>query len=107
MAKIIGVTQERIHRWEQNMARPAIKLLAKLYSFLEDDGITTKTDTLENKIYGYRVKYGLSRKAFGKLVGASAPTVGAWEMGVCLPQQRLLHSIQMLLENDGVPTVMC
>ena len=52
---------------------------------------------IAEKIAEYRKENGLSQRAFGRLIGVSAPAVCKWEKGVCLPDVASLPLLARIL----------
>jgi DNA-binding XRE family transcriptional regulator len=101
VSTLIGVTEESITNWENNLAGPQMRLYPKVilflgyYPFLEDD-------TLACQIKKYRYLHRLSQKRFGRKVGVDGTTICSRENSETVPKKQYLNRLQMCLRISQI-----
>ena len=100
VALIFKVSEDCITNWENGRAIPQIQYYPVIISFLGFNPFSSDTSTLGGRIMQYRYEHGLSHKAFGKLLGVHASTVGSWEAGEFEPHSKTHKKIEKLLIDE-------
>lgn len=95
----IGVSSDTITYWENGRTIPHIQHIPRIITFLGYNPTPVDKENLAGKIKEYRFTYGLSHKAFGRLLGVHASTVGSWEKGRFKPNRKIQNSLLTFLSK--------
>ena len=98
VAELIGVSEDSITYWEGGRAYPQIQHFPKIILFLGYNPVKISDGTLGGRIQNYRITHGMSHKAFGKLIGVNASTIGAWESEKSKPALTHLKRLNKVLD---------
>jgi transcriptional regulator with XRE-family HTH domain len=80
VADRIGVSASTVLLWEQKCTEPALRFTPAVLDFLGYDPLPT-SDCFPEWLRLTRIRLGLSRRRFARLLGIDEGTAGRWELG--------------------------
>jgi transcriptional regulator with XRE-family HTH domain len=100
VAKVLGLSESVVWRWEAGQRKPQGKYLEKVYGFVGDDprpGPVTVGERLKRR----REHLGLTLRAGAKRLGVVQSTLCRWESGEREPQGARLERVEGFLRECG------
>ncbi len=99
VARIIGVSEDTVTLWENELATPQVKHYPKVIEFLSYYPFQKDLTTLGGKINYYRFVKGLSHKELGKLFNVNGSTLSSWEKHEHKPSKKSIDILNFLLQT--------
>jgi DNA-binding XRE family transcriptional regulator len=99
VAKILGVSEDCITKWEKNRNLPQLHFMPSIIGFLGYLPYNFDLTTLFGKLKACRHLKGISQKKLGTMLNVDGATIGSWEQGESQPYKRTLNKIQTLLNE--------
>ena len=96
LADSLSISKDTIRFWEKGQARPSLARIPKIIEFLGNDPFEKETETLGDRIRGYRRAHWLSQKKLAEQLGIDQKTLAGWERGDHQPTKRLLAKLNSI-----------
>ncbi|MEL7534795.1 MAG: helix-turn-helix transcriptional regulator [Bacteroidota bacterium] len=105
VAQKIGVTENSIMKWENNISKPKIMHWPDIVRFLGYDPEIEEGNSLAVCLRNYRRLHGLSRRKLAPLIGVDETTVLWWERGTAVKLKRSHERLLSFFEQEGIENV--
>lgn len=96
-AQTIGVATQIVTNWEKNITEPEVRLLPNVIEFLGYNPLP-KPKTFVESLTFIRYSYGLSVRAFARILNICPDTLYVWERGGHKPSMKLREKIVLGLD---------
>jgi len=97
VAVAIGVDTLTVCNWENNLTRPRLKFLPKVFDFLGYNPLNGNATSLGETIKQYRVRKGLSLRKLARELDIDPGTIARWEKGESNPSSTLSKRLKTFL----------
>lgn len=107
VAEIIGVTEDCMTNWENNLSAPETRYLPAIIKFLGYIPFSANMQVFGERLQFCRLVHGLTHRQMGKQLNVDGSTVGSWENGEHMPQPAKQRQVEQVISGMLVDLPSC
>ena len=107
VAEQIGVTEDCMTNWENNLSMPETRYLPAIIKFLGYIPFSANLKVFGEQLKFYRLVHGLTHRQMGKQFNVDGSTVGSWENGEHIPKPAKQRQVEQVISAMLVDLPTC